>query len=114
MFGTDVPVIEPFGFLGRIGENALTFIRKRKIDRRRDFFPNRGSPFNFLTNAFNRRMISQETIGQVLVFADQTQEQMFCLDGRASELTSFVASEENNPPCSFSVSFEHSILILSL
>src|SRR5438477_8621001 len=113
MFSADVAVIEPFGFLRRIGENAFAFIRKRKIDRRRDLFPNRGSAFNFLTNAFNRRMISQETVGQVLIFADQSQQQMLSFDGRTSKLASFVASEEDDPPCSLSISFEHSRLILS-
>ena len=42
-------------------------------------------------------MISQETIGQILVFADQSEEQMLGFDGRATELAGFVASEEDDP-----------------
>ena len=57
-------------------------------------------------------MISQETIGQVLVFADQSEEQMLGFDCRAAKLTGFVASEEDDPAGSLSVSFEH-ILILT-
>ena len=58
-------------------------------------------------------MISQESISQVLIFADQSQKQMLGFDGRASELASFIAGEEYNPSCSLSVSFEHSLLIIS-
>src|SRR5437867_2055611 len=58
-------------------------------------------------------MISQETISQVLIFANQPQKQVLGFDGRAPELAGFVAGEEYNPSCSLSISFEHSLLILS-
>ena len=47
-------------------------------------------------------MNSEKTIGQILIFADQTQQQVLGFDRRAAELAGFVASEEYNPPCSFS------------
>src|SRR6266481_4698694 len=58
-------------------------------------------------------MISQETIGEIFIFADQPEQQVLGFNRRASELAGLVASEEYNPPCSFSISFEHSLLILS-
>ena len=59
-------------------------------------------------------MISQETISKILVFANQTQQQVLGLDRRATELAGFVASEEDDPPGSLCVSFEHKFLILSM
>jgi hypothetical protein len=39
-------------------------------------------------------MISQETIGQVLVFADQSEEQMLGFDCRATKLAGFVRAKK--------------------
>src|SRR5207245_7721557 len=113
MFCADVPVIQTLRFFGSVGKDAFTFVRKRKIDRRRDFLANRGSTFDLLPNAFDRRMISKETISQILVFADQSEKQMLGFDRRASELASFIAGEEYDPSCSLGISFEHSILLVS-
>src|SRR6516164_1002716 len=109
-----MPMIETLCFFGRIRKNALTFVRKREIYRGRNFLANRSSTFNFLANALDRRMISQETIGQILIFPDQAQQQVLGFNRRATELARFVASEEYDPPCSLSVSFEHNLLILSV
>jgi hypothetical protein len=54
-------------------------------------------------------VISEETIRQILVLSDQPKEQVLSFDGRTSELAGFIAGKEDNPPCSFSVSFEHSL-----
>src|SRR6266511_1520772 len=54
-------------------------------------------------------MVAQESVRQILVFADQTEQQMLGFNSRTAELTGFVASEEDHPPCSFSVSFEHNL-----
>src|SRR5438093_1596352 len=106
-------MIETLRLFGCVCKNALTFVRKWKVDRCRNFLPNRGTTLNFLANAFDRGMISQETIGQVLILADQTQQQVLSLNGGAAKLAGFVASKEYDPPGSFSVSFEHSLMILS-
>src|SRR5947208_3798448 len=113
MFCADVPVIKPLSLFGSIGKDAFTFVRKRKIDRRRDFLANRGSTFDLLPNAFDRRMSSKETISQILICADQSEKQMLCFDRRAPELASFIAGEEYDPSCSLGISFEHNLLILS-
>src|SRR5947208_13926466 len=75
MFGADVAMIETLSLFGGVCKNALTFVRKRQVDRCRNFLTNRRSTFDFLANALNRRMISQETVGQILILADQTQQQ---------------------------------------
>src|SRR6266516_3270978 len=59
------------------------------------------------------RMLSIETISQILIFADQSEKQMLGFDRRAPELASFIAGEEYDPSCSLGISFEHSLLILS-
>src|SRR5205809_3227640 len=113
MFYAEVPVIKPLRFFGSVGNDAFTLVRKSKIDRRRDFLANRGSTFDLLPNAFDRRMISKETICQILIFADQSEKQMLGFDRRAPELASFIAGEEYDPSCSLGISFEHNLLILS-
>src|SRR5215510_5610725 len=113
MFCPDVPMIQPLRLFGSVGKDAFTFVRKRKIDRRRDFLPNRGSTLDLLPNAFDRGMISKETISQILIFADQSEKHMLGFDRRAPELAGFIAGEEYDPSCSLGISFEHSLLILS-
>src|SRR5262245_34597153 len=58
-------------------------------------------------------MIPQEPISQVLVFANQSQQQVLGFDRRATKLASLVASEENDPSGSLCISFKHKFLILS-
>src|SRR5207244_6680796 len=113
MVCADVAVTKPLRLFGSVGKDAFTFVRKRKIDRRRDFLSNRGSTFDLLPNAFDRRMISKETISQILIFADQSEKQMLGFDRCAPELASFIACEEYDPSCSLVISFEHNLLILS-
>src|SRR5437762_13922074 len=96
MFGADVPMIETLSFFGGVCKNALTFVRKRQVDRCRNFLTNRRSTFDFLANALNRRMISQETVGQILILADQTQQQVLSLNRGAAELAGFVARDRKS------------------
>src|SRR5437870_12290178 len=113
MFCADVPVIKPLRLFGSVGKDAFTFVRKRKIDRRRDFLANRGSTFDILPTAFDRRMISKETISQILIFADQYEKHMLGFDRRAVGLASLIAGEEYEPSCSVGISFEHRLVMLS-
>src|SRR5262245_21337979 len=113
MLGPDVPVVQTLGLFGRICQNSLALVRKREVDRRRNLLTNGCPALDFLPDTFDRGMISQKTVRKVFVFANQTEQQVLGLDRRATELASFVAGEEDNPPCSLSVSFEHKFLILS-
>ena len=107
MVGADVPVIQALRLFGGIRQNAFALIRKRQIDGGRNFFTNRGPALDLFADTFDGGVISQEAVGQVLVFADQSQKQMLGFNGGASELAGFIASEEDDPPCSLSISFEH-------
>src|SRR5438552_13094182 len=110
MFCADVPVIQTLRLFGSVGKDTFTFVRKRKIDRRRDFLANRGSTFDLLPNTFDRRMISKETIRQILIFADQSEKQMIGFDRRAPEMASFIAGEAYDRSCSVSIAFKHNML----
>src|SRR6266850_1839941 len=107
MLRADMAVIQTLRFFCRVGEDPFAFVGKGQVDRRGYLFADSGSTFDFLADAFDRGMISQEAVRQVLVFADQPQKQVFRFDGRASELAGLIAGEEDHPPCSLSVSFEH-------
>src|SRR5262245_6867921 len=58
-------------------------------------------------------MISKKTVRKVLIFANQPEQKVLGFDGRTAKLAGFVTSEEDNPPGSLSISFEHKFLILS-
>src|SRR6266571_155990 len=113
VFGADVAMVQPLGLLRSVRKNPLALVRKRQIDRGGHLLTNCSSTFDFLADTFNRGVVSQESVRQILVFADQAKQQMLGLDGRTAKLTGFVSSEEDHPPCSFSVSFEHIFMILS-
>src|SRR5438105_13516114 len=107
-------MIQTLRLFGCVRQNPFALIRKRQVNRGRNLLTNSGSAFNLLPDAFDRGMISQETISQILIFADQSQQQVLGLDCGTTELAGFVTSEENDPAGSFSVSFEHKFLILSV
>src|SRR5580704_8553735 len=56
---------------------------------------------------FNRCMRAKEAIGQRLVFAQQTQQQVLRLDVRRPELACFIPREEDDATCFFRIAFEH-------
>src|SRR5580693_1960413 len=62
-----------------------------------DLFPDR----------FHRRMRAQETIGQGLVFAQQSEQQVFSLNIRRAELAGLVPRKEDNAPGFLCIAFEH-------
>src|SRR5690349_17340078 len=102
-------MIQSFRLLVGIGEDAFALVRKRQVDRGRDLLANGRAPFNLFTNALDRRGITKEPVGQVLVFTDESQQQMFGFNRGATELTGLVPSEENNPTSSFRISFKHKV-----
>src|SRR5258706_13524037 len=52
-------------------------------------------------------MRAQEAIGQRLILAKQTQEQVLGFDVRASELAGLIPREKNYPACFLGVAFKH-------
>src|SRR6478672_532617 len=101
MFGADMVMIRPLSFFSCICKNPLALHRKRQVDRRRHSFTDRGSAFNLFSNAFDRSIISEKTIGQDLVFANQSQQQVLGFDRYTAELTGLITSKENRSPRSF-------------
>ena len=97
MFGSDVFVRKPLRFFGCLGEHALAFIRKRKIDRRRYFFADGGVSLDLLADGLHRGVRAQKAVGQRFVFAQQSEQQMLGLDVRRAKLARFIPRKENYP-----------------
>ena len=107
MLGSNVLVRQALSFLGSVGQNALALVAQREVDRGRDLLPDRGMSFNLLADRFNRGMRAQEAVGQGLVFAQQSQQQMLGLYVRRAELAGLVAREEDDAPGFLRITFEH-------
>ena len=113
VFGADVLMGEPLRFLGGIGQNPLAFIAEREVDRCGDLFPDRGVSFDLLADRFDRGMRAQETIGQSLVFAQKSQQQVLRLNIGRTELTGLIAREKNDAPGLLCITFKHIALFPS-
>ena len=108
VLGADVVVQQPVGFLGGELQDALGLGAERDVDRRRHLLPEHGPAFDFLADALERRCDRAKIrLVRPLPFADQPEQQVLGLDGIAAELAGLVAGEEENPPGSFRVPFEH-------
>src|SRR5579862_2704187 len=107
MFGSNVAVRKALGFFGGIREYALAFVAQRKVDRGRNLLADRGVSLDLLANRFNRGVRPQETIGQGLVFTQESEKQMLRLDIRRPELAGFVACEKDDAPGFLRIAFKH-------
>ena len=107
VFGSDMPVAQTFGLVGRKGEDSLAFRTQGKVDRCRHLLPNYGSSLDILLDGIDGRVRAQKAIGEALVLPHQAQEKVFGLDGGASELAGFVPSEKDHPSGFFGVSLKH-------
>ncbi len=75
MLGADVLVIQPLCFFRAVREHALAFVAEREIDRSRDLLPNRGVPFNLLSDGIDGRVRPQKPVGQLFVFPQKPEQQ---------------------------------------
>ena len=108
VLGADVVVQQPVGFLGGVLQDALGFGAEGDFDRRRDLLAEHGPAFDFLANAFEREVRAGENAaGQALALANQSEKQVLGLNRDAAELTRLVPREEEHPPRSFRIAFEH-------
>ena len=107
VLGADMLVIEPLGFLGAIGQHAFAFVAQREIHGGRNLLSNGGVPFDLLAYGIHRRMGPQEAVGQRLILAKQTQEQMLGFDIRASELAGLIPREKDYSASFLRVPFKH-------
>ena len=62
---------------------------------------------DFFQNILDGRCARRKAMNQVCVFADQSEQQVFGLDGHTPELTRLIAGEENDSARSFGVPFKH-------
>src|SRR5580658_246882 len=100
-------VRETFGLFRRIGQHALAFVAQGKIDGSGNLFPDSGVTLDLFPDRFHRRMRAQETIRQGLVFAQQSQKQVFGLNIRRAELAGLVPRKEDDAPGFLCIAFEH-------
>ena len=104
----DVVVQQAVGFFGGVLQDALGFGAEGNLDRGRHLLAEHGPAFDFLANAFEREVRAGENAaGQALALANQPEEEVLGLNRDAAELTRLVPGEEENPPRSFRIAFEH-------
>src|ERR1700694_4640455 len=63
--------------------------------------------FNLFPDRFHRGMRAQKTIGQGLVFTQESEQQVFGLNIRRPELAGFVPRKKDYAPGFLRVAFEH-------
>src|SRR5262245_25791105 len=111
MLGAQVPGAEPLRFLRGVGEHALGFAGKRDIDLFSDAVSPDRAFFDLLSNRLHIGVRSMEkSVGQVFIFPQQTEQNVFGLDLRGSKLIGLVTSEEDHAARFFCISFKHSVL----
>src|SRR3979490_2676645 len=72
-----------------------------------NLFPNSGVTFNLFPDRLHRGMRAQKTIGQGLVFTQESEQQVFGLNIRRPELAGFVPRKEDYTPGFFRLAFKH-------
>src|ERR1700757_2131169 len=68
---------------------------------------------DLLADGLERSMGAQETIGQGLVFAQESEKKVLRLDIGRPELAGFVASEKDNAPGFLRIAFKHNAFPLT-
>ena len=107
MLGADVLVGEPLGLFRRVGEHALALVAQRQVHRGGDLLADCRVRLNLLADRIDRRVRSQEPVGERLVLADQAEEEMLGFNVRTAELAGLVACEEYNPASFLGIAFKH-------
>ena len=114
MLRPDVLVPEPFGLFRGHVQDALALSAERDFDGGGDAFANRDAGLDLFPDRFDRTLLPQETVGQGLILAHQSEQQMFGLDVRAAVLAGFVSCEKYDATRFFCVAFEHVSSLLPL
>ena len=110
VLGSDVVVKQPIRFFGSKLQDSLGFSAEGDFDGGRDLLAEDGASLNLLANTFQGQMrAGEDPARKSLAFANQAQQEMLGLDRNAAELTGLVAREEEDPPRSFRVTFEHPV-----
>ena len=110
MLSSNVLVREPLSFFSGIRQHALAFVRERQVNRGGNFFADGGVAFDLLADGFHRGMRAQEAVGQRLVFAQQSQQQVLGLNVRRAKLACLVPSKKYYPSRLLCIALEHCAL----
>jgi hypothetical protein len=103
----DVLVIQPLSFLSPVRQYTLTLVAEWQIYRRGNLLPHGGVPLDLLPDRFHGGVRSQKAIGESLILAQQTEQQVLSLDIRAAELAGLVSSEKNDSSRFLGIPFKH-------
>src|SRR5207344_3385313 len=87
---------------------ALGFRAERHLDRGRNLLAEHRPAFDFLAYVLEGQMrTGKNPAGKALTFPDQSEEEMFGLNGVAAKLAGLVPGEEEHATGTFGVPFEH-------
>ena len=107
VLGPDVLVIQPLGFFRAVGQHALALMAQRQIHGSRNLFADGGVAFDLFADGLHRGVRAQKPVRERLVFAQQSQEQMFGFDIGTAELAGLVPREEDDPSRLLRISLKH-------
>jgi hypothetical protein len=107
MLGADVFVVQTFCFFSTVSQNALALMAQGEVDRSGNLLPNRRVAFNLFSDGINRGMRPEKPVSKLLIFPEQTEKKVLCLDVRAAKLAGFVPGEEYYTPRLFRISLKH-------
>ena len=107
VLGADVLVIQPLGFFRAIGQHAFALVAQRQVHGGRNLLADRGVSFDLLADGLHRGVGAQEPVRQRLVFAQQSEEQVFGFDVGTAELAGLVPREEDDSSRLLRVSLKH-------
>src|SRR5277367_825148 len=107
MLGTNVFVAQSFCFLGREIQYALALLAQRNFHRSRNALTHGDARLDLFPDGFDRAMRAQKTVGERLILAQQSEQQVLCLDVRAAILARLVPCEKDYAPSLFCIAFKH-------
>src|SRR6185369_3263616 len=96
MLGAYMFVRQALRFFGGKRQHALALIAEWKVNAGGNLFPNSGVALDLFSDRLHRRMLAEEAIGESLVLAQKTEQQVLRLDVRGTELTRLIARKENH------------------
>src|SRR5256885_764297 len=100
---------EPVGFFGCTMERVLDIRRERNLNGCSNMLASDDAALDFGANRQIRVRVLQECF-QFAVLTTDPQQQMFCLDIRASILARFISAEEHSPTRFLCEAFKHACL----
>jgi hypothetical protein len=71
-------------------------------------------PFDLFSDRVHGRMRPQKSIRELLIFSEESEQKVFRLDVRASELTRLIPGKEDNATRLFRVTLKHLVMAAPL